>query len=49
MDEEHGYAVMRVSNRTESIEYKDIDRIFDRFYTTDQSRTKKRQDLGLQL
>lgn len=35
------------SNRTDSIEEADMERIFDRFYTTDQSRTRKTTGLGL--
>lgn len=41
--------VLVVSNKTDSIEEKDIDRIFDRFYTTDQSRTRKTTGLGLAI
>lgn len=41
--------VLTVSNKTDSIEEKDIDRIFDRFYTTDQSRTRKTTGLGLAI
>jgi len=40
---------MSVSNRTDSIEQKDLDRIFDRFYTTDTSRTHKTTGLGLAI
>ena len=38
-----------VSNRTDSIEEADMERIFDRFYTTDQSRTRKTTGLGLAI
>lgn len=42
-------AILSVSNRTDSIEEKDIAYIFDRFYTTDQSRTRKTTGLGLAI
>lgn len=42
-------AYLSVSNRTSSIEQRDMDRIFDRFYTTDTSRTKKTTGLGLAI
>lgn len=38
-----------VSNRTDSIEESDMERIFDRFYTTEQSRTRKTTGLGLAI
>lgn len=38
-----------MSNRTDNIEQKDLDRIFDRFYTTDTSRTHKTTGLGLAI
>lgn len=38
-----------VSNRTKSIGQSDLDRIFDRFYTTDTSRTRKATGLGLAI
>ena len=46
---EGGYAVICVSNKTSSIEKKDIGRIFERFYTTDQSRSRKTTGLGLAI
>lgn len=41
--------VLCVSNQTDSIEKKDIAYIFDRFYTTDQSRNRKTTGLGLAI
>lgn len=38
-----------VSNVTDSIGYEDVERIFDRFYTTDTSRTRKTTGLGLAI
>lgn len=43
------HACLCVSNRTDNIEQKDLDRIFDRFYTTDTSRTHKTTGLGLAI
>lgn len=47
--QEANQVVLRVSNQTDSIEKQDIDRIFDRFYTTDQSRSRKTTGLGLAI
>lgn len=49
LSEEDGQAVIRISNRTESIDRQDMDRIFDRFYTTDRSRSRKTTGLGLAI
>lgn len=46
---EEGRVAIRIANRTESIEKQDMDRIFDRFYTTDQSRSRKTTGLGLAI
>lgn len=40
---------LQVSNLTESIEQEDLDKIFDRFYTKDTSRTRKTTGLGLAI
>lgn len=41
--------VVCVSNLTESIEKKDLEYIFDRFYTSDASRSRKTTGLGLSI
>lgn len=40
---------LRISNRTRTIEQKDVEYIFERFYTTDLSKTKKSTGLGLAI
>lgn len=44
-----GAALLRVSNETGTIEASDIGHIFDRFYTTDKSRSRKTTGLGLTI
>lgn len=46
---EENRMVVCVSNLTESIEQKDMEYIFDRFYTSDQSRSRKTTGLGLAI
>ncbi len=40
---------IQISNKTDTIEEKDIEQIFDRFYTTDQTRTRKSTGIGLAI
>lgn len=44
-----GYAVITIANETERIEEKDLQQIFERFYTTDQSRNRRTTGLGLAI
>lgn len=41
--------ILIASNKAERIETEDIEQIFDRFYTTDKSRTRKTTGLGLAI
>ena len=43
------YAVITIANETEQIEEKDLQQIFERFYTTDQSRNRRTTGLGLAI
>ena len=44
-----GQAVISIANETEQIEEKDLEQIFERFFTTDQSRSRRTTGLGLAI
>ncbi len=46
---EEAQTVITVKNASSSIQQEDIPHLFDRFYTTDQSRAKKTTGLGLAI
>ena len=41
--------MITIENASNSIQQEDVPHLFDRFYTTDQSRTKKTTGLGLAI
>lgn len=41
--------IIRISNLTDSVESQDMDKLFERFYTTDKSRSRKTTGLGLAI
>jgi len=49
LQKENKEIYLRISNRTSTIEQKDVEYIFERFYTTDLSKTKKSTGLGLAI
>lgn len=49
LQKEDNEIYLRISNRTSTIEQKDVEYIFERFYTTDLSKTKKSTGLGLAI
>lgn len=46
---DEGYALIVIANHTEQIEEKDLQQIFERFYTTDLSRSRRTTGLGLAI
>lgn len=49
VESKNGHAVICIANETDCIDKKDLERIFERFYTTDQSRGRRTTGLGLAI
>lgn len=49
LTKEEKWMCILISNLTDSIGKEDVDKIFDRFYTTDKSRSRKTTGLGLAI
>ena len=49
LDSWEGNARICIANETDEIEKKELESIFERFYTTDQSRTRRSTGLGLAI
>lgn len=49
LTEDEGNIVLIFKNEADNLCEQDIDRLFDRFYTADQSRTSRRTGLGISI
>lgn len=49
LEEKQNKKIIQFSNKTDSIEELDVEKLFERFYTTDKSRTKKTTGLGMSI